>query len=158
VRKKKPTASAITLRPDPRYRSLLVSKFINCLMLKGKKSVARRVFYEAMDALEERAKNIPPLKLFETAVTNVKPLVEVRSRRVGGATYQVPREVPTKRRQSLAIRWIIQAVRKKKGRPMYLRLADELMAAYKKEGDAMTTRENIHRMAEANKAFAHFSW
>jgi len=84
--------------------------------------------------------------------------VEVRSRRVGGATYQVPREVPLKRRQSLAIRWIIQSVRKKKGRPMYLRLADELMAAYKKEGDAMTTRENIHRMAEANKAFAHFSW
>jgi len=127
-------------------------------MLKGKKSVAQRIFYQAMDTLEERAKNIPPLKLFETAVANVKPLVEVRSRRVGGATYQVPREVPTKRRQSLAIRWIIQAVRAKKGRPIYLRLADELMAAYKKEGDAMTTRENIHRMAEANKAFAHFSW
>jgi len=127
-------------------------------MIKGKKSVAQRIFYQAMDTLEERAKNIPPLKLFETAVANVKPLVEVRSRRVGGATYQVPREVPTKRRQSLAIRWIIQAVRAKKGRPIYLRLADELMAAYKKEGDAMTTRENIHRMAEANKAFAHFSW
>ena len=158
MRKKKPTASATILRPDPRYRSLLVSKFINCLMLKGKKSVAQRIFYQAMDTLEERAKNIPPLKLFESAVTNVKPLVEVRSRRVGGATYQVPREVPTKRRQSLAIRWIIQAVRKKKGKPTHLRLADELLAAYKKEGDAMTTRENIHRMAEANKAFAHFSW
>ncbi|KPJ62620.1 MAG: 30S ribosomal protein S7 [Planctomycetes bacterium DG_23] len=158
MRKKKPTASTPTLRPDPRYRSLLVSKFINCLMIRGKKSVAQRIFYQAMDTLEERAKNIPPQKLFETAVNNVKPLVEVRSRRVGGATYQVPREVPTKRRQSLAIRWIIEAAQKKKGRPMYLRLADEFMAAYKKEGDAMTTRENIHRMAEANKAFAHFSW
>lgn len=146
------------LKPDPRYHNLLASKFTNCLMLKGKKSIAQGTFYQALELINERVKDKEPIEVFESAVENVKPLVEVRSRRVGGQTYQVPREVPVKRRRSLAIRWIITAARKRKGKPMHVRLADELLAAYRKEGAAMTTRENIHKMAEANKAFAHFSW
>jgi small subunit ribosomal protein S7 len=146
------------LKPDPRHHDLLASKFVNCLMVKGKKSVAQGVFYRAMDLINERVEDKEPVEVFERAVENVKPLVEVRSRRVGGQTYQVPREVPVKRQRSLAIRWIITAARSRKGKPMHVRLADELLAAYRKEGAAMTTRENVHRMAEANKALAHFSW
>jgi len=156
--RKRFTASDEQLRGDPRYNSRLVSKFINSMMWDGKKAVAQRVFYDAMDIIERKIKDASPLEVFETAVENVKPEVEVRSRRVGGANYQVPMQVNAKRRQSLAIRWIIQAARKKSGRPMAQRLADELMAAYRREGEAMTTRENVHRMAEANKAFAHFAW
>ncbi|NOX53476.1 MAG: 30S ribosomal protein S7 [Planctomycetes bacterium] len=152
------TASQVQLKPDPRFHSKLASKFINCLMRDGKKSVAQRVFYDAMDQIKKRLPDEDPLEVFTTAVENVKPSIEVRSRRVGGATYQVPTPVNPKRQQALAIRWIIQAARNKKGRPMYLRLADELIAAYRREGTAMTTRENVHRMAEANKAFAHFAW
>ena len=152
------TASEQQLKPDPRYNSKLVSKFINCLMRDGKKSIAQRVFYDAMDQIQKRMPDVDPLEVFTTAVENVKPSIEVRSKRVGGATYQVPTPVNPKRQQSLAIRWIIQAARDKKGRPMYLRLSDELIAAYKREGAAMTKRENVHRMAEANKAFAHFAW
>ncbi len=152
------TASEQQLKPDPRFNSKLVSKFINCLMRDGKKSVAQKVFYDAMDQIKKRLPDQDPLEVFTQAVENVKPSIEVRSRRVGGATYQVPMPVNPKRQQSLAIRWIIQAARAKKGRPMYLRLADELIAAYRREGTAMTTRENVHRMAEANKAFAHFAW
>ncbi len=163
---KKFTASSEQLKPDPSYNSKLVSKFINCLMWDGKKSVAQRVFYDALDIIskELKTKNSKlktvesPLEVFETAVNNVKPLLEVRSRRVGGASYQVPMQVSSKRRQSLAFRWIMQSARSKKGKPMCERLASELMDAYNGHGGAMTTRENVHRMAEANKAFAHFAW
>src|SRR5256885_11175441 len=154
---KKFTASEDILKPDARYNSKLVSKFINCLMWAGKKSVAQRLFYDAMEIANKKMKEVPPLELFETAINNVKPFVEVRSRRVGGANYQVPMQVNRRRQQSLAFRWIIGACRDSGGRPMSARLADELMAAYKKECKAITTRENTHRMADANKAFAHFA-
>src|SRR6195952_3559055 len=153
---KKWTASEKILKPDPRFNSKLVSKFINCLMWDGKKAVAQKVFYGAMDQVTKKMKENPPLEVFETAINNVKPFVEVRSRRVGGANYQVPMQVNKKRQQSLAFRWIINACRDQGGRPMSERLADELMAAHRKEGAAMKKREDTHRMADANKAFAHF--
>ena len=155
---KKFTASASQLKADCKYDSKLVSKFINCLMLDGKKSTAERVFYDAMDIIAKKITDAQPLEVFETAIGNVRPLLEVRSKRVGGASYQVPMQVRPKRQQSLAFRWILAAARGKKGRPMSQRLAAELMDAYRQEGAAMTTRENVHRMAEANKAFAHFAW
>lgn len=151
-------STEVYLQPDVKYKSKMVTKFINSLMRKGKKSVAENVFYGAMEVIEKKIADVEPLEIFETAVNNVKPLVEVRSKRVGGATYQVPVEVPKKRQQSLALRWIIGAAKGKKGRPMYQRLADELLDAYKKQGLAITQRENTHKMAEANKAFAHFAW
>ncbi len=151
-------STEVFLQPDVKYKSKLVSKFINCLMRQGKKSVAEKVFYEAMGTIEKKITDVEPLEIFETAMNNVKPLVEVRSKRVGGATYQVPVEVPKQRQTSLAIRWIIGAAKGKKGRPMFQRLADELVDAYKKQGVAITQRENTHKMAEANKAFAHFAW
>ena len=152
------TASETQLQPDPLYKSKLASKFINCLMCDGKKSVAQRVFYDALNKIHERIPDETPIDVFTQAVENVKPSIEVRSRRVGGATYQVPTPVNPKRQQTLALRWLITAARGKKGRPMHLRLAEELLNAYRREGTAMTTRENVHRMAEANKAFAHFAW
>jgi small subunit ribosomal protein S7 len=152
------TASETQLKPDPVYNSKLVSKFVNCLMLDGKKSIAQKVFYDSMDVIKKKVKDVEPLEVFETAINNVRPMLEVRSKRVGGASYQVPMQVRSKRQQSLAFRWILAAARGKKGKPMKIRLATELMDAYKKEGNAMTTRENVHRMAEANKAFAHFAW
>jgi len=152
------TASRTQLKPDPRYGSLLASKFINCLMLDGKKSIAQAVFYNALDEVKTRLKIEDPLEVFTQAVENVKPAIEVRSRRVGGAAYQVPMQVNRTRQQSLAIRWLLIAVREKKGRPTHMKLADELVAAYNREGAAMTRRDNIHRMADANKAFAHFAW
>jgi small subunit ribosomal protein S7 len=155
---KKFTASEDILKPDPRYNSKLVSKFINCLMWQGKKTVAQKVVYGAMDQITKKVKDVPVLELFETAINNIKPYVEVRSRRVGGANYQVPMQVNKRRQQSLAFRWLLEACRDAAGRPMSDRLADELMAAFKKEGKAMSTRENTHRMADANKAFAHFAW
>ena len=155
---KKFTASEEILKPDPRFNSKLVSKFINCLMWDGKKTVAMKVFYGAMDTIGKKMKDVPTLEVFETAVNNVKPYVEVRSKRVGGANYQVPMQVNKRRQQSLAFRWLINACREEAGRPMSQRLANELMAAYKKEGKAMATRDNTHRMADANKAFAHFAW
>ena len=155
---KKFTASEEILKPDARYNSKLVSKFINCIMWDGKKTVAQQIVYDAMDQVIKKMKDVPPLELFETAINNVKPYVEVRSKRVGGANYQVPMQVNKRRQQSLAFRWIIGACRESGGRPMSERLADELMAAFKKEGKAMATRENTHRMADANKAFAHFAW
>ncbi len=154
----KRTASAETLKPDPRYGSVLASKFINCLMWQGKKPTAQRIFYHALDQIKKRMPDVEPIDVFTQAVEHVKPTVEVRSKRVGGATYQVPMQVNRTRQQSLSIRWIIGAARAKSGRPMYLRLADELMAAYRREGDAMTKRENTIKMAESNKAFAHFAW
>ena len=155
---KKVTASAATLKPDPVYGSELASKFINCLMYGGKKATAMRVFYGAMDQIKRRMPDADPIEVFTQAVENVKPSVEVRSKRVGGATYQVPMQVNKTRQRSLAIRWLIGAARNKTGRPMFLRLADELMAAYRREGEAMTKRENTIKMADANKAFSHFAW
>jgi small subunit ribosomal protein S7 len=155
---KKRTASADTLKADPRYNSRLASKFINCLMWQGKKATAQRIFYGAMDQIKKRMPDANPIDVFTTAVENVKPSVEVRSKRVGGATYQVPMQVNKTRQQSLSIRWLIGASRGKAGRPMYLRLAEELMAAFRREGEAMTKRENTIKMAESNKAFAHFAW
>ena len=155
---KKFTASEDILKPDARYNSKLISKFINCMMWDGKKTVAQKIFYDAMDIVIKQLKDVPPLEVFETAINNIKPYVEVRSRRVGGANYQVPMQVNKRRQQSLAFRWLLEACRSAGGRPMADRLADELMAAYKKEGKAMATRENTHRMADANKAFAHFAW
>ena len=151
------TASRSQLKGDPTYNNLLVSKFINCLMWDGKKTTAQRVFYGALSIVSERS-NEDPLGVFVQAVENVKPQIEVRSKRVGGAAYQVPMQVNRNRQQSLAIRWLLIAIREKKGRPTSQKLADEIMAAFKKEGAAMTRRENVHRMADANKAFAHFAW
>lgn len=155
---KKFTASPTQLKPDTRFNSMLVSKFINCLMHDGKKSVATRVVYDAMDKLKQQVPDEEPLTVFVQAVDNVKPAIEVRSKRVGGATYQVPTPVSPKRQQALSIRWILEAVRGRKGRPVDRSLADELLSAYRREGIAMTKRENVHRMAEANKAFSHFAW
>ncbi|MEC8554485.1 MAG: 30S ribosomal protein S7 [Planctomycetota bacterium] len=152
------TASRTTLRPDPKHQSLLAGKFINCLMLDGKKSTAQRVFYNALDYIAEKVTDRPAIEVFEEAVENVKPFIEVRSKRVGGASYQVPMQVNKARQQSLAIRWLLQAVREKKGRAVHEKLAEELLAAFRKEGTAMSRRENTHRMADANKAFAHFAW
>jgi len=152
------TASRTHLRPDPRFSSKLVSKFVNCLMYDGKKSVAQSVFYEAMELIEKRLPNESPLDVFTRAVENVMPMIEVRSKRVGGATYQVPMQVRKNRQQTLAIRWLLLSAREKKGRPMAIKLSDELLAAYNREGAAISKRENVHRMADANKAFAHFAW
>lgn len=154
----KRTASETTLKPDPVYGSKLASKFINCLMWQGKKATAMRIFYGALDQIKKRIPDANPIDVFTQAIDNVKPTVEVRSKRVGGATYQVPMQVNKTRQQSLSIRWVINAARSKAGRPMYLRLAEELMAAYRREGEAMTKRENTIKMAESNKAFAHFAW
>jgi small subunit ribosomal protein S7 len=155
---KKFTASQSQLKPDPRFNSTLVSKFINCLMYDGKKLVAQKVFYDAMDRVGQKIADTPTLEVFETALNNVKPYVEVRSKRVGGANYQVPMQVNKKRQQSLAIRWVLEACRAESGRPMSQVLADEISAAFNKEGKAMNKRETTHRMAEANKAFAHFAF
>ncbi len=152
------TASREQLRPDPKFGSLLASKFINCLMVDGKKSVAQGVFYRALDIVAQKINDAEPIEVFTRAVENVKPAVEVRSKRVGGAAYQVPMQVNRNRQQSLAIRWILQSVRDKKGRATHEKLAEEIIAAYKREGAAVTKRENVHRMADANKAFAHFAW
>ncbi|MCA8990975.1 MAG: 30S ribosomal protein S7 [Planctomycetaceae bacterium] len=152
------TASQDQLTGDPRYGSKLVSKFVNCLMHDGKKSVALRVFYEAMDKVAKKLPDEDVLEVFTTAIENVKPHIEVRSKRVGGANYQVPTPVRNKRQQTLAIRWVLAAIRGRKGRPIADSLADEVVAAFKKEGTAITQRENVHRMADANKAFAHFAW
>jgi small subunit ribosomal protein S7 len=127
-------------------------------MHDGKKSTAQRVVYTAFDTIRDRMKDKDPVEVFTQAINNVRPLIQVRSKRVGGATYQVPMEVSRRRAQMLAIRWVLQAARGKKGRPVARALADELIAAYNGEGGAMTTRENVHKMAEANKAFAHFAW
>ena len=151
-------STAVYLKPDVRFKSKLVSKFINCVMHGGKKSAAERIVYEALDIIEERVSDVEPLKVFETAMENVRPAIEVRSKRVGGATYQVPKEVPRHRGIALAIRWVLAACRERKGKPVHMRLAEELLDAYNKQGTAITQRTNMHRMAEANKAFAHFSW
>jgi small subunit ribosomal protein S7 len=144
------------LKPDTKYGSLVAAKFINCLMYDGKKSTAEKVFYDAMDQMADKLK-AEALPVFEQAIENAKPLVEVRSKRIGGANYQVPVEVTKKRQQTLAIRWILEAVRGRKGRPTHEKLAQELIDCYNKTGTTIQKRENTHRMAEANKAFAHFA-
>ena len=144
------------LKPDARFGSALAAKFINCLMYDGKKSVAEGVFYDAMTQIADKLK-AEPLPVFEQAIENAKPLVEVRSKRIGGANYQVPVEVNKRRQQTLAIRWILEAVRTRKGRPTAEKLAQELVDCYNKTGTTIQKRENTHRMAEANKAFAHFA-
>ena len=144
--------------PDIKFNSVRVEKFINSVMWDGKKSTARAVVYDAFDIIKEKAKVENPVELFETAIRNVSPAMEIRSRRVGGANYQVPREVRPERKQAMAFRWILQAARSAKGRPMAEKLATELMAAANNEGFAFKKKEDTHRMAEANKAFAHFAW
>jgi small subunit ribosomal protein S7 len=158
------TAAAEQLRPDPRYNDRVVSRFINCVMQDGKKSVAQRVVYDSFGIINEKlAKETSPeapkeaLEVFNRAIENVKPYVEVRSKRIGGANYQVPMQVNKKRQQSLAFRWLLEAIRSEKGRPMASRMADELYNAARGEGKAMQTRDQTHRMAEANRAFAHFA-
>ena len=152
------TAGHTMIRPDIRFNSLLVTKFINCLMHDGKKATATRVFYDALDQIKKRMPDVEPIEVFKQAIENVKPSLEVRSRRVGGANYQVPMQVRPQRQQSLSIRWLIAAIRSKAGRPMFQILSDELMAAYRREGEAMSKREQTIKMAEANKAFSHFAW
>ena len=144
--------------PDFKHNSAKVEKFINCIMKGGKKEVARRIVYGAFDVIKEKTKSDNPVDIFEKALKNVSPLMEIRSRRIGGANYTVPREVRVERRQTLAIRWIIESTRSKKGMPTHIKLADELIAASKNEGNAIQKKVNTHKMAEANRAFAHFAW
>jgi small subunit ribosomal protein S7 len=146
-----------TIQPDIKYNSLLVAQFINKLMQSGKKSTAERIFYDAMEIIEERAKR-PGLEVFEQAVQNATPILEVKPRRVGGATYQVPVEVRPDRRLSLAIRWLIGTARSRAGKSMAQKLANELMDAANNTGATIKRREDTHRMAEANRAFAHYRW
>jgi small subunit ribosomal protein S7 len=146
------------ISPDLVYQSDKVTKFTNYVMLKGKKTVARSIVYGALEVIKEKAKVENPMEVFDTALKNTSPMMEVRSRRVGGANYQVPREVRPERRMALSMKWIIDAARTKKGEPMHIKLANEIIAASKNEGEAVKKRENTHKMAEANKAFAHFAW
>ncbi len=144
--------------PDKVYNSEKLSRFINYVMLDGKRTTAQRVVYKALDNAKEKIGNPNPIEIFDTALKNASPSMEVRSRRVGGANYQVPREVRAERRLQLAMRWIIEAARAKKGVTMDTAIADELIAAYNNEGFAIKKRDDTHKMAEANKAFAHFAW
>jgi small subunit ribosomal protein S7 len=143
---------------EDRYNSELLARFINVLMWSGKKTTARTIMYDALDEIKNRDGAADPLAVFEMAVQNVSPSVETRSRRVGGANYQVPVEVRAERRRALAFRWILKAARAGSGKPMYKMLADELIAASKGEGDAVKRREDVHKMAESNRAFAHLAW
>ena len=145
------------LKPDPRFSSKLAAKIINKLMLDGEKTKAQRIFYDALDMVAGRVQ-AEPLDIFTKAIDNIKPHLEVRSKRVGGATYQVPREVSRRRQQGLAIRWLVDAARSKRGKPMAKRLADELFDAFNNQGAAVTKKENVHKMAEANSAYSHFAW
>jgi small subunit ribosomal protein S7 len=146
------------IHPDSVYNSEKVSKLINYVMERGKKNIARTVVYDCLETIKEKAKVENPIEVLDAALRNTAPAMEVRSRRVGGANYQVPREVRPERRQALSMKWIIEAARSKKGQPIHLKLADEIIAASKNEGEAVKKRENTHKMAEANKAFAHFAW
>lgn len=145
------------IAPDPVYNDVLVAKLINRVMWDGKKTVAQKIVYEAFEYIREKTGK-DPLEVFHKAVDNVRPVLEVRPRRVGGATYQVPIEVQEPRKTSLALRWIVSAARAKKGRPMYLKLAEELIASYQGTGAAVKKKEDVHKMAEANRAFAHLRW
>jgi small subunit ribosomal protein S7 len=145
------------IKPDPQYNDILVSKFINCIMLEGKKSVARKIVYSAFNIIENKTKK-SGLETFKKAIANVAPVIEVRSRRVGGATYQVPTEVRPERRTALAMRWIKSYARSRGEKSMAAKLAAELIAASNNEGNSVKKKEDTHKMAEANKAFAHFKW
>jgi len=145
------------ITPDPKFRNETVAKFINVVMKSGKKSAAEKIVYGALNTMAERSKK-DPIELFNQALTNVRPLVEVKSRRVGGATYQVPVEVRSGRQTALAMRWVVEAARERSGKSMATRMADELMDAAEKRGSAVKKREDVHRMAEANKAFSHYRW
>jgi small subunit ribosomal protein S7 len=146
------------LTPDIDYQSLKLAKLTNYIMESGKKTIARKIVADCMKTIKEKAKVENPHEVFEAALRNTTPAMEVRSRRVGGANYQVPREVRPERKQSLSMKWIVEAARSKKGAPLHIKLADEIIAASKNEGEAVKKRENVHKMAEANKAFAHFAW
>lgn len=151
-------STEVFLQGDPRYNSKLASKIINKIMLQGKKTTAQRIFYEAVDFVCGKVENAEPVDVFTKAIENIKPRVEVRSKRVGGATYQVPREVNKRRQQSLAIRWLVDAARAKRGKPMAKSMAEELFDAFNNQGAAVTKKENVHKMAEANSAYSHFAW
>ena len=153
---RRPLKKQRTWKPDLKYGSETLTRFVNAVMWDGKKDIARGIVYDALAKIEADGEN--PLETFEAALRNASPLMEVRSRRVGGANYQVPREVPQNRRLALAFRWIINAARAKKGKPMAEKLAAELLLAAKNEGDAVKKKEDVHRMADSNKAFAHFAW
>lgn len=146
------------LKPDINYQSLRVAKFTNYVMESGKKTTARKIVADCLNSIKEKAKVENPVEVFELALTNTAPQMEVRSRRVGGANYQVPREVRPQRKDALSMKWIIEAARSKKGKPIHEKLAEEIISASKNEGEAVKKRENVHKMAEANKAFAHFAW
>ena len=154
---RKKRAPKRNFQPDTRYGSLVLSKFINFMMYDGKKTSAEKIIYTAFDQIKKKT-NEDPLKIFDEAIKNVRPNLDVRSRRVGGATYQVPVEVKTKRSQTLALRWILEATRKRKNKKMSYKLFDELMDAYQRKGAAVKKREDTHKMAESNKAFAHYRW
>ena len=143
--------------PDPKYNDKIISKFTSCMMMDGEKSTAEKIIYGALDLIEKKTKS-DPLNLFHDALKNVKPQIEVRSRRVGGATYQVPVEVKAKRSQALALRWLIDASRKRKDKKMSDKIFNEIFDAYQKRGSAIKKKEDTHKMAESNKAFAHFRW
>ncbi|HEX9722114.1 MAG TPA: 30S ribosomal protein S7 [Candidatus Paceibacterota bacterium] len=145
------------IHPDSLYQDIMVAKLINQVMERGKKNAARKIVYGAFDIVKTQSKK-DPVEVFQKAIDNAAPLVQVRSRRVGGATYQVPMEVKAEKRTSMAMKWILTAAKSKKGKPMRQKLADELLAAYKGEGTAVKKKEDTHRMAEANRAFAHFAW
>ncbi|MBU2566135.1 30S ribosomal protein S7 [Patescibacteria group bacterium] len=149
-------APSRSILPDPKYSSVSIAKFINYVMERGKKNTAQKIVYTALDQLEEKMKK-PAMEVFEEALKNVSPLLEVKSRRVGGANYQIPLQVRADRRQQLAFRWIITAARAKKGKPMAEKLASELLAAAENQGDAVKKKQDVQRMAEANRAFAHFA-
>jgi small subunit ribosomal protein S7 len=155
---RRPVKNRKAPKPDSVYGSVKLSRFINYIMLDGKKETARKIVYGALDIIKEKEKGKEPLEVFETALKNAGPVTEVRSRRVGGANYQVPVEVRPERQQALAMRWIINGARGKKGGDMKDFLANELILAANNEGEAVKKKENIHKMAEANKAFAHFAW
>lgn len=146
------------IKPDVVYNSITLEKFVNYIMKKGKKSIARKIIYDTLDEMKKKLKTENPLEAFETAIKNTSPVLEVRSRRIGGANYQVPREVRPERSMALSMRWILEAARAKKGAAMPARLSEELIASFKNEGTAVKKKENTHKMAEANKAFAHFAW
>ncbi len=155
MRRRRPVKREVL--PDPKYGSRLVSKFVNCMLLKGKKGVSETIFYKAMDIIGEKTQK-DPIEVFVQSLENVKPVVEVKSRRVGGATYQVPVEIRPERRQALGIRWIINNSRSRSEKTMYQRLAGELLDAYNNTGSSIKKKEDTHKMAEANKAFAHYRW
>ncbi len=155
---RRPVRNRNIVKPDLVYKNEKIGKLINYVMESGKKNTARKVVYAALEEIKTKAKVEDPIEVIEAALKNAAPVMEVRSRRVGGANYQVPREVRPERRLAMGMKWIIEAARSKKGKPMHIKLSDEIIAASKNEGEAVKKRENTHKMAEANKAFAHFAW